>query len=80
MNCVKPFYIYLLRGEDESGVSGTGVVAVGVQYPSGHCILEWIIAGTSLGIYDFYDSAESMMSIHGHQGKTRLCWGTYLVR
>ena len=32
----------LVREEDESGVSGTGVVAVGVEFPSGAVVFEWL--------------------------------------
>lgn len=32
----------LVREEDESGVSGTGVVAVGAQFPSGFIHIEWL--------------------------------------
>ena len=63
---------YLNRVEDESGVSGTGIVAVGVQFPSGRCIIEWVSKLTdanSLGIYDNLDDVEA---VHGHSGKTQV--------
>lgn len=65
---------YLERTEDESGVSGTGVVAVGVELPSKRCLLEWISKVTpasSLGIYDNIDDVEA---VHGHDGRTKVVW------
>jgi hypothetical protein len=59
----------LMRDEDVSGVSGVGRVAVGVIFPSGKVVLEWLGSDTTLGIYDRLDQVER---IHGHQGKTRI--------
>lgn len=61
----KPFW--LVRTEDESGVSGTGVVADGAKFPDGTCVLRWRTCGGSTGIYD---SEESVIEIHGHGGRT----------
>lgn len=60
---------FLQRDEDHSGVSGTGVVAEGVQFTSGFVALTWL---THLSCMAFYHSADVMMKIHGHGGKTRL--------
>lgn len=62
---------YLLRKEDESGVSGTGEVAVGVQFPSGVCVMEWLVEPHTHG---WYDSVNDVIEIHGHDGKTELIW------
>lgn len=64
---LKPFYLF--RHEDESGVSGTGVVALGVQLPTGRCILEWTVAPHTMG---FYESLEDVTLVHGHDGKTEV--------
>lgn len=61
----------LHRDEDQSGVSGTGIVAEGVLFQSGKVVLSWLTENTSLGIYD---SAQIMEIIHGHGGKTRVVW------
>ncbi len=58
---------YLKRIEDESGVSGTGVVARGVVFPSGKVVLEWQTFHTSICIYQNINDVEA---IHGHHGKT----------
>jgi hypothetical protein len=59
----------LLRDEDPSGVSGVGRVAVGVVFPSGKVVLEWLGSQNTLGIYDDLRRVEH---IHGHGGKTRI--------
>lgn len=64
---------YLNRIEDESGVSGTGVVARGVIFPSGKAVLEWQTFHTSLCIYNNISDVES---IHGHNGKTKVVMGS----
>lgn len=61
----------LYRHEDESGVSGTGIVALGVQFPSGRCVMEWQRPGASIG---FYHSIDILMDIHGHGGLTVVRW------
>lgn len=62
---------FLHRLEDESGVSGTGLVAVGVQFPSGHCVLEWVVPPRTMG---WYERIEDVVAVHGHHGKTGVMW------
>lgn len=62
---------HLRRLEDESGVSGTGIVAIGAQFPSGKCVMEWQTALSSVALYD---SIETLEQIHGHGGKTLVEW------
>lgn len=67
----KPFY--LKRKEDETGISGVGIVALGAEfYPSGVCVLKWITTTSSLGVYD---NKNEMLEIHGHGGKTEMVYG-----
>jgi hypothetical protein len=63
---------YLLRKEDESGISGTGIVARGVVLPSGTVVLEWQTFHSSIAIYK---NMEDIQSIHGHEGKTIIVAG-----
>jgi hypothetical protein len=64
---------HLDRIVDESGVSGTGLVAEGVQFSSGKCVLAWRSgpkdAGRSICVYDDIRSIEA---IHGHHGSTEV--------
>ena len=59
----------LRRDEDESGVSGTGIVAEGVQFACGWCALSWLTTYQSCGIYP---SIEELERIHGHDGRTKV--------
>lgn len=66
---MKTFDLY--RHEDETGISGRGVVAQGVVFDDGTCALRWLTANRSTG---FYDSVEALEKIHGHQGKTEIVY------
>jgi hypothetical protein len=59
----------LRRDEDETGVSGTGVVAQGVIFDNGRCSMTWLTDHTSTAVYE---SIDDVKAIHGHQGKTRV--------
>jgi len=61
----------LERTEDESGVSGTGIIAEGVEFYHGDCVIGWLTKHKSLGVYR---NVKEMMNIHGHNGKTVLVW------
>lgn len=67
-----PKCFYLNRSDDESGVSGTGPVAVGVQLPSGRCVLEWLTKVTPTGSLGVYDTVADVEAVHGHKGKTKV--------
>jgi len=57
----------LERNEDVSGMSGTGIVAVGFVLPSGFAIMEWVSLEKSIG---FYHSIAQLEKVHGHEGRT----------
>jgi hypothetical protein len=61
----------LLRTEDESGTSGTGIVAEGVEFTDGSVALRWrsIINSTVV-----YDNLKAVDLIHGHGGKTQVAF------
>lgn len=61
----------LHRDEDETGVSGTGVVAEGVQFTDGTCAMRWRATHTSTAVYG---DVETLEAIHGHNGRTRIVW------
>jgi len=61
----------LVRYEDETGISGFGKIAEGVQFSSGKCVIAWIREIPSVTVYDTVDQ---VISIHGHDGKTELRW------
>lgn len=74
MDTIKEFY--LQRIEDETGISGTGVVARGVILPSGSVCLEWSTFHSSICIYKNISDVEA---IHGHHGKTVVVMGAPVV-
>lgn len=61
----------LKRNEDETGISGTGYVAEGVEFFDGTCVLKWKTDTSSLNTYN---SVEDLISIHGHGGRTVIEW------
>jgi len=62
---------HLARKEDVSGVSGTGIVAEGVQFANGKCALNWLTRFTSVAVYD---DIETLIAIHEHGGRTVVLW------
>jgi len=62
---------HLHRDEDLSGMSGTGVVAEGVQWPDGQVAYRWT---TDPSTTQLASSVEDVEHIHGHGGKTRVVW------
>ncbi|SRR5258708_36136173 len=60
---------HLVRTEDVSGVSGTGVVAEGVEFENGKCVICWRGTHSSVAVYE---NTEEILSIHGHEGRTVL--------
>ena len=61
----------LQRAHDETGVSGTGIVAEGTHYTNGKVTLAWVSEILSVTIYD---SVDELDRIHGHGGKTNIVW------
>jgi hypothetical protein len=61
----------LVRDEDVSGVSGVGVVALGVEFDDGTVALRWASANpTSVVFHD--RGMASVKAVHGHGGATRI--------
>lgn len=61
----------LVRDEDVSGISGTGVVAEGVTFDDGTAVLRW--RGQWPTSVVFHDRGlDAVREIHGHGGKTRV--------
>ena len=61
----------LHRDHDVSGVSGTGVVAEGVEFSDGTCVVRWRSGVGSTGVWH---SIKDVEAIHGHGGATRVVW------
>lgn len=63
----------LHRKEDETGISGTGDIAEGVEFSSGKVALNWI-THKEIPSVTIYDRLEQVLIIHGHDGKTVIEW------
>lgn len=63
---------HLYRHQDATGVSGTGVVAEGIQFQDNHVTMRWCVnPARSTTTYDNHDD---VTTIHGHDGKTEIIW------
>lgn len=58
---------HLKRIEDETGISGTGLVTDGIEFDDGSVIMKWNTQTTSVALYK---SMEDVITIHGHGGRT----------
>lgn len=70
---------HLQRDSDVSGISGTGLVAEGVQFSDGTTVLRWCAAVTSRPDHVrpttvVHDDVQSVIGLHGHGGATRIVW------
>lgn len=59
----------LVRTQDETGISGTGVVAEGIEFTNGWCALSWLTAMHSVAVYP---NVRAVEAIHGHNGRTKV--------
>lgn len=66
-----PRRFYLQRDQDISGVSGTGRVCNGVQWPDGSVSLRWLGAHPKI---DFAENMGVVEFVHLHGGATRIVW------
>ena len=61
----------LRRSKDPSGISGLGIVAEGIEFSDGRCVISWLTEHSSIAIYD---DAETLLAIHGHDHATEIQW------
>lgn len=61
----------LNRLNDTTGISGTGIVAEGVEFGDQVVVLRWL---TDLRSTAIYRHAEDVIAIHGHNGDTHFEW------
>jgi hypothetical protein len=59
------------RIEDETGISGEGLIAEGVKFSDGTVVIRWLTDTKSTTIFQ---SVADMEAIHGHEGKTVPIW------
>ncbi len=61
----------LQRDKDDTGTSGVGVVAEGVEFSNGQVSIHWLSQLESVNVYA---NAKVLTSLHGHGGNTRIEW------
>lgn len=61
----------LHRLEDETGVSGTGIVAQGCVFDDGWAVMRWVNEPRTTTLFP---SVDVVTHIHGHGGKTKIVW------
>ena len=59
----------LVRDDDGTGISGTGVVAEGIEFSNGMCAMCWLTAMHSVAVYP---NVRQLEAIHGHNGRARV--------
>jgi hypothetical protein len=80
MSSDAPRRFKLVRTEDVSGTSGTGVVAYGVEYPDGAVHMQWrnqenddlSTDSNGCAFKPAPDGIEATIEIHGHEGRTEV--------
>lgn len=66
-----PRRFILIRDEDETGISGTGLVAFGVVFPDGVTVTRWNSDVAQTCVWQSFDEVDA---VHGHGGRTRIEW------
>ena len=64
----------LHRDIDETGISGTGVVAEGVLFSDKRVVVRWLTSQTASPTTVIHDDIDNVQALHGHNGKTRIEW------
>jgi hypothetical protein len=64
----------LRRVEDETGLSGLGDVAWGIEFPDGKVVTRWAGETTDVRQTCVWDSISHVEIVHGHNGKTEIVW------
>lgn len=60
----------VFRVIDETGYSGTGVVAQGIVFGNGKVVLCWLNGNSGVSSIAIYESETDLLKIHGHGGTT----------
>lgn len=60
----------LVRTEDVTGLSGTGIVAWGCVFPDGKAVTRWCVSDVRQTCV--WDSLSDIMAVHGHDGRTTI--------
>lgn len=61
----------LNRIRDISGVSGTGIVAEGVEFSNGKCVMSWLTGHQSIIVYD---DMKTLVAVHERDGNAKILY------
>ena len=61
----------LNRREDASGISGTGIVAEGLEFTDGTVVMKWL---THYSILEQATNIHTIEAVHGHGGRSIVEW------
>lgn len=66
----------MVRNNDYSGVSGTGVVLEGVVFTSGQCVVHWLSPAPngSIAVWSSFEDFESVHISSHPDNKTEIRW------
>jgi hypothetical protein len=71
---VQPQAFMMVRGKDETGVSGTGMIAEGCVFSNGKCAVCWASATPCVQVWDSFEAFKAV-HIDSHPGnETKLVW------
>jgi hypothetical protein len=59
------------RRKDQTGISGIGVIAEGVQFTDGTVVIRWITETPTTAVFD---SIDDLRKVHGHRGDSVIRW------
>lgn len=62
----------LVRNEDVTGKSGTGIIGEGVAWTGGPAFLHWVTEYESF--VHWPGGVDAILAVHGHEGKTVVRW------
>lgn len=69
-----PKTFLLDRRVDKSGLSGVGVIAIGVVFPDGLTVARWRGHRSGIEQLEIFGNPDQMLAIHGHAGTTTIRW------
>jgi hypothetical protein len=64
----------LVREQDVTGISGTGVVAEGVEFSDGTVVMRWLPVDGVLPTTVVHAGVDNVLALHGHNGMSKVVW------
>jgi hypothetical protein len=64
----------LHRDRDVTGISGTGIVAEGVEFRDGTVVVRWLSSQMAKPTTVIHADIANVQALHSHGGATRIVW------